>query len=181
MNNDKSIKHDFIMPVLVLTLICIAVSGALAYMDGVTSPVIAEAANERTRTVMSAKIPDAEGFEQIDIYDLYSSRYTMEVYKTTNDVGYIVITGANGFNGEVTVISGIDKDGRIIAVSVLSHNETAGFGNKMEEPSFLNAFTGKDRKLDGVDTVTGATYSTRAFINAVFEAFELYDIAKEVG
>jgi len=172
---------NFVMPILVLTLICLVVSGALAFMDSITNPMIAEAADERTREIMSSKIPDAEGFEEVDVSDLFSSRYTMEVYRSTNNVGYVVIAGATGFKSEVVIICGIDNDGKILAVSVLSHKETAGFGNKMEEASFIDPFIGKDKNLDGVDTVTGATYSTKAFIDAVADAFEIYEIAKEVG
>ena len=177
--HDK-VMHDFILPILVLTLICFAVSGALAFMDSITQPVIAEAASDRTKTIMNAKIPAAEGFEEIDISGLFNSRFTMEAYKSTNDVGYVIIKGANGFKSEVIIICGIDNDGKIIAVSVLSHKETAGYGNKMEEASFIDPFIGKDKRLDGVDTVTGATYSTRAFIDAVNEAFEIYEIVKGV-
>jgi len=173
-------KRDFILPILVLTLICLVVSAALAYTDGITKPVIAEAAAERTREIMKAKLPDAEGFEEIDIEGLFNSRYTMEAFRSTNDVGYVIIAGAMGFKSEVVIICGIDNDGRLTAVSVLSHKETAGFGNKMEEASFIDPFKGKGKELAGVDTVTGATYSTRAFIEAVNDAFEIYEAVKEV-
>jgi len=169
------------MPLLVLTVICLIVSGALAFMNGVTSPEIASAAAERAQASMIEIIPEATGFELIHTVVtpgnfLEIPATVREIYKTPNDAGYIFIAAVNGFSGDITVICGITPDGRIIASSTLSHTETKGIGTILEQESFLSPFTGVDNKLEGIDTVTGATISTRAYIQAINDIFTAFEI-----
>jgi len=161
-------KRTYVMPLVVLTVICLVASVALALMNNVTSSVITDASNRRAKQAMSEKIPDATGFDPIDL-ELYETMPSTikEIYKTTNDIGYIFIAAAGGFNGDITVICGIDPNGRIISTSTLSHTETVGIGTIIEQESFLSTFTGLDNALEGIDTVTGATISTRAYIRII--------------
>jgi len=173
----SDIKRTYIMPLLVLTTICIVVSGALAFMDSITSPVILAAAEERAQVVMAEIIPNATGFERIELSSIDGLHSTIrEIYRTSNGVGYILIAAVNGFSGDITVICAVSPDGNIIGTSTLSHTETRGIGTILEQDSFLSPFTGLDKNLEGIDTVAGATISTRAFIRAIndiMEAFEL--------
>jgi len=156
------------MPLLVLTLICLVVSAALAFMNRATEPVISEAAAERAQTVMAQKIKEAHGFEPVEFSGIEEIPTSIkEIYKTTNNIGYIFIAAVNGFSGDITVICAVDPDGRIISASTLSHTETKGIGTILEQESFLGTFRGVDSDLIGIDTVTGATISTRAFIHAI--------------
>jgi len=165
------------MQLLVLTLICLVVSGALAYMDSVTSPIIVTAAAERAQASMIEMIPDATGFEPIDLSKFDGLPATVkEAYKTTNDIGYIFIAAVNGFSGDITVICGVDPEGMIIKASTLSHTETKGIGTILELEVFLDPFTGLDDRLEGIDTVTGATISTRAFIHAIEDILKAFKI-----
>jgi len=146
-------------------------------MDSVTSPVIAADAARRAQAAMIEKIPDATGFDPLDLNDFEGLPDGIrEVYRTTNDVGYIFIVAVSGFSGDITVICGIDTEGRIIASSTLSHTETKGIGTIIEQESFLNPFKGVDNRLEGIDTVTGATISTRAYIRAITDIFIAFDI-----
>ena len=170
-------KKTYVMPLLVLTLICLVVSGALAIMDNITHPVITSAAAERAQVAMIAKIPDATGFEPLDPGDFEGIPSSIkEIYRTSNDVGYIFIAAVNGFSGDITVICGITPDGKIIAASTLAHTETKGIGTIIEQESFLDPFKGLDNRLAGIDTVTGATISTRAFIHAIEDIHIAYAI-----
>jgi len=170
-------RKTYIMPLLVLTLICLVVSGALAFMDSVTDPIITSAAAERAQASMIEIIPDATGFDPVDISGNEEIPATIrEVYKTSNDIGYILIAAVNGFSGDITVICGIDPDGRIIATSTLSHTETKGIGTIIEQESFLDPFGGLDSRLEGIDTVTGATISTRAYIHAIEDILEAFRV-----
>ena len=171
-------RKTYIMPLLVLTVICLVVSSALAYMDNITGPIISAAAAERAQEAMIEKIPDATGFELIDKSyisgDLPAS--IREIYRTTNGIGYIFIAAVNGFSGDITVICGIDLEGVIISCSTLSHTETRGIGTILEQESFLDPFSGLDNNLEGIDTVTGATISTRAYIHAIEDIFTAFHL-----
>ena len=173
-------KRTYVMPLLVLTLICLVVSGALALMNSVTHPIIISAAAERADAAMINKIPHATGFEPVELDAFEGIPHTVkEAYRTTNEVGYIFIAVINGFSGDITIICGVDTDGRITATSTLSHTETKGIGTIIEQESFLNTFSGQDGRLEGVDTVTGATISTRAYIHAIRDILEAFEIVRE--
>ncbi len=69
---------------------------------------------------------------------------------------------------------GIGSDGKITGTKLMENGETPGLGSKTGMPDFTGQFAGKDRSLDGVETVTGATISSNAFIAAVEIAYEGY-------
>jgi len=171
-------RKTYVMPLLVLTVICLIVSGALAFMDSITNPVITAAAAERAQEAMAGKMPDATGFEMIDLSQINGDipSTVREIYKTTNGIGFIFIAAVNGFSGDITVICAIDPEGRIISCSTLSHTETRGIGTILEQESFLDPFSGLDSNLHGIDTVAGATISTRAYIHAIEDIFKAFHI-----
>ena len=77
-------------------------------------------------------------------------------------------------------MAGFKTDGTIINITVLTHKETPGLGNKMTEPKFKDQFMNKNPKefslvvdKDGgpVDAITAATISSRAFCDAVQRAY----------
>jgi len=179
MKGEVYLKRTYVMPLLVLTIICLVVSGALAYMNSITSPVISEAAKNRKLEVMRVKIPDALDFEEINLQYIEGLPASIrEIYRTTNGIGYIFVAARSGFSGDITVICAIDPEGNIISASTLSHTETKGIGTIIEEDRFLGLFTGKDDQLEGVDTIAGATISTKAYIQTIGDimvAFHLVD------
>ena len=93
----------------------------------------------------------------------------------------------NGFSGEIEVMCGFDLDGTIRDYKVLKHTETAGLGSKMQEwfrtpkgsQRVIGLNPGKDDvrvKKDGgqVDAITAATISSRAFIDALVDAYKAF-------
>jgi len=172
------VKDDFVKPIAILTIICLIVSGALSLTNGATAPIIEMAEAERQVIAMSAIIPEATGFERIE--DVAFPRTIRDAYRTDNDVGYIIITSINGFSGEVRVICGIDNDGNIISSATLQHSETKGIGDILDRESWTDQFDGKDSRLEGVSTVSGATISTTAYMNAIREAFAAFELVREV-
>jgi len=158
-------KKDFILPIVVLTVICIVGAGALAIMNNITSPIIEAAAAVRAYAVMAEMIPHATGFVPIENDEF--PRNIEAAYKTENNVGFIFIVSVNGFSGEIRVMCGVDNDGRIISSTALSHTETQGIGTILDELLFTAQFDGEDMRLEGVSAVTGATISTQAYINAI--------------
>ena len=172
----SSAKNDFVMPIVVLTVICLVITALLAVTNSVTEPVITKASQERAQAARSEIIPEADGFELMEIEDLPAS--VTEVYKTTNDTGYIFMLTTMGYGGEMDLICGIDNDGKIISVKTLSHSETKGMGSKTTEEPFRSQFTGKDESLEGVDAITGATISSKAYFDAIYDAFKAFDIVR---
>jgi len=92
----------------------------------------------------------------------------------------------DGYSGDIDLIVGVRRDGRIAGVRVLAHRETPGLGDQIErrKSDWISGFNGysldstetKDwavRKEGGVfDQFTGATITPRAVIAATRRALE---------
>lgn len=170
-------KKDFIQPIVVLMSICMFIAATLAVTNNFTAPVIKQAAAARAEAARNEIIPEASGFELMEPSGLPET--IAEVYKTTNDVGYVFIIRAIGYGGDMDIICGIDNDGNIIACKTLAHRETKGLGSKMTEEPFESQFIGKNQVLEGVSIISGATISSQAYIGAINDALAAYAIAKE--
>ncbi len=94
--------------------------------------------------------------------------------------GYAVTVSASGSQGTIEMMVGVDTEGTVTGVSIISHSETSGIGTKVmgNEPTasgvgVLDQFVGKSA-ADGtlsvgtnVDAITGATVSTRGVTSGV--------------
>ena len=178
MKTASKFRSGPVMPVLVLTLICLIITAALALTNHVTAPIIKETQRVVAEQGRKDVLPEAQDFELMDISGLPET--VKEVYKTSNDVGYVFMITTNGYDGADTMnlACGIDSNGQITGVKVLSHKETAGLGSRITESKFTDQFIGKSAELDGVDIISGASRSSRYFINAVHDAFDAYEMAK---
>lgn len=174
-------KKDFVMPIVVLTLICLVMTAALAFTNSVTEPKITADKAARAEAARTEIIPEAEGFELIEIDGLPEG--VTEAYKSTNDVGYVfMVTASGGYGGDIKLICGVSAEGKIIASKTLEHSETKGIGTLVvDSDDFSGQFIGKDSTLEGVSAKTGATYSSAAYTGGIKAALEAYDIVKEAG
>lgn len=171
-------KSGSVMPILVLTLICLIITAALAFTNHITAPIIKETERAVAEQGRKDVLPKADGFELMDLKGLPES--VKEVYKASNDVGYVFMITTDGYGGADTMnlACGMDSDGHITAVKVLSHKETAGLGSQITETKFTDQFVGKDSTLEGVDVISGASRSSGYFINSIHDAFDAYEMAK---
>jgi electron transport complex protein RnfG len=165
---------DFIKPVVVLTAICIATSAALALTQAAAGPVIEATQKSAQEAARVEVLPAADGFEDAMVTGMPEG--VSEAYKAQNGAGYVFIASGKGYGGEMRLIVGIDADGKITGTKTLAHAETAGLGAKTAEPKFQSQFIGKDASLSGVDTISGATISSKAFIGIVNEAMQAYQL-----
>ena len=172
--------NEIIKPVIVLVCICLIVTALLAYINSVTSPIIAKAEQEKTEQAMSEVLADADGFEKLEIENL-PDRVT-EVYIANNGSGYVFMLTTKGYGGDMKLICGMKSDGTIEQCKTLSHAETSGLGSKTAEDPYRNQYIGKTSDtLSEVDAITGATISSTAYKNAIEDAFKAYDMVKEAG
>ena len=176
----KKSFNEIIKPVLVLVCICLVVTALLAYINSVTSPIIAKAEQEKTEQAMSEVLAEADGFEKLEIENL-PDRVT-EVYTATNGAGYVFMLTTKGYGGDMKLICGMDANGVIEQCKTLSHAETSGLGSKTAEDPYRNQYCKKSADtLCEVDAITGATISSNAYKNAIEDAFKAYDMVKEAG
>ena len=176
----KKSFNEIIKPVLVLVSICLVVTALLAYINSVTSPIIAKAEEEKTQQAMTEVLSEADSFEKLEIENL-PERVT-EAYSATNGAGYVFMLTTKGYGGDMKLICGMDADGVIEQCKTLSHAETSGLGSKTAEDPYRNQYCGKSAETLGeVDAITGATISSNAYKNAIEDAFKAYDIVTEAG
>ena len=156
---------------LALTLFVIAavVAAALAGVNSVTKPVIDQLNDEKTQEAIAAVLPG--GFdEELTNFDSQGGLVS-KVYKGAN--GYALEVLPSGFDNTITMMVGVDNEGKVLGISVVSHTETAGLGAVAAESTskgeaFRGQFVGMSGSVavskDGgaIDSITGATITSRA-------------------
>ena len=163
-----------VKPAIVLLVIAGVAAGLLGVVSEVTAAPIA-AQNEKTlNESMTAVMPDASSFTQMDV-ELTGT--ITAVYQADNG-GYVITTAPGGFGGAVNTMIGVGADGVITGVRVTGHSETPGLGAKATEPAFYEQFTGKSGSVsvtkDGGDIVpiTSATITSRTVCVGTQEALD---------
>ena len=179
---------EYLMPTVVLTLICAVISFLLGLTNEATKDKIAEneliAANEARMIVL----PGATDFEEETSLDGASDLGEFSFFTETSGLGYAITTSASGYGGPITVVTGISAQGEVTGVYTLSSSETPGLGKKTEEASFTSQYLGKSAGLtfqvvknaaasdQEIVAVTGATISSKAVTQAVNQALEIYQL-----
>ncbi len=95
-------------------------------------------------------------------------------------LGYAVYSkpasdGIKGYNGETPVLIALNAKKKITGVYLLSNNETPRFAQRVQESGFYDNWNGlsiKKARKKKVDTVSGATYTSRAIAQSVQAALE---------
>ncbi len=104
-----------------------------------------------------------------------------EVYDGDSKLlGYVVYSkpasdGIKGFAGETPVLIALDAKKVIKGVYMLPNSETPGFVQRVTDAGFYNSWNGltvKQARKKTVDTVSGATYTSRAVAQSVQAALE---------
>ncbi len=133
-----------------------------------------------------------DDFLVVDDEQLLGLRKEKKLYiaRQDNQVVAVIIpaTARDGYTGDIDLIIGINVDGSVAGVRVLSHRETPGLGDKVDykKSQWVDGFTGKSLhepkaeqwrvKRDGgvFDQFTGATITPRAVTKAVKQALEYF-------
>ena len=101
------------------------------------------------------------------------------------DLGAAVESTTNGFGGDLKVLVGFDREGRILGYTLLEHQETPGLGAKADvwfQRGEKGDIIGKSPQeplivsKDGgqVEAITASTITTRAFLKAINNAYNAY-------
>lgn len=161
-----------------LMIIIASVVLMLAVVNGLTKDKIDENAKKANDEARISLFADATSFEpvSVDISDDLS-KYIGEIYEAVGNgdsLGYCVSVAYNGFGGAINMIVGISVDGLMTGVKVVSHSETPGVGERIiSNGSILSQFVNaSENSIASVETITGATVTSKAIIEGVSKAFE---------
>ena len=164
-----------IMPVAVLGIICLFVAALLAVVNMVAAPKIADRENQKSNAALLVVLPGAVGFEEIELTDSYPSEIT-KAYKA--NLGYVFETKVQG-KESMTVMCGVDNDGKLVKLEVISEAETPDY-KKLVFP----LVTGDNGKYNGVSSdnlepelVSGATLTSKGIYSAVKTSLDAYIVA----
>lgn len=197
-------KNTIVRSGLILTVLAAICTALVAFTHSATAPRIA--ANEQA--YLEARLKPVLGEIEFD-GQLSESTITIPaphalpgkadvtVYRVYADempvAALLVVNAMDGFAGPIELLIGIDAAGTLTGVRVLSHRETPGLGDLIDEDKsdWIFQFAGKSLnrpnrtswaiRRDGgtFDQFTGASITPRAVVNAIKETLLYFEENRE--
>ena len=143
-----------------------ALSGAT-----VTSTAVLNATNEALRCVAEVALGQTPTADPLVTFG--AKEETSAPAETAPLTGAVQEGSAKGFASDVKVQLTLDDAGAIAQLSIDASGETAGLGQLTMEDAFTSQFIGKTGPFtlgDGIDSVSGATISSQAAVDAINSA-----------
>lgn len=189
-------KNKIIKDALALTLITLVAGVALGGVYEITKDPIAKQEAQAKAEAYEQVFTDAAAFEEVEMDDTliqtirdqldqegYKAQSIEEVMRAEDQSGetlgyaFTVVT-SEGYGGDIQFSMGVQNDGNLNGISILSIGETAGLGMNADTPAFKDQFVGKQvEKLqytkngatqdDEINAISGATVTTNAMTNGV--------------
>ena len=182
-----------IMPVVVLSVICLAVAALLAGVNHLTKDKIAENNRLKEQASLIEVLPTELGFNTVYMKEgeLPDGKYELpeaikkslpetvtSVYQEIGGKGFVFVlaTTTQYSSGDMTVSVGI-SDGKVVGVSLTGYYESKDFGKE----TYPNSFVGLDSSnIQGAPLVSGATYSSTAFKAMIADALFAESVVKVI-
>ncbi|OUP63742.1 RnfABCDGE type electron transport complex subunit G [Sellimonas sp.] len=183
---------------IILTAITLISGIALGGVYEITKAPIAQAQEDAKQEAYKEVFQDADEFKALDVdakeaaqavkdagVDGAVINEAAEAQKGGETIGYVVTaTDKNGYGGDIQLSVGIQSDGTVTGISILSISETAGLGMNADTPEFKKQYADKKTEQfyvdkDGgegeqIDSISGATITTRAVTGAVNASLGYY-------
>ena len=161
-----------VMPVVVLTVICLVVAALLALVNQLTAPTVEANAQAAINASLMQVLDTATDFQEVE--ELSGVPATVQtVYRDRGGSGFAVIVAVRSqyTSGDpLTLTVGISTAGKITGTAVTAYSET----RDIRGSDYVRSFVGQGSDLSGTaEMVSGATYSSAAFKTAVTDAFRV--------
>ncbi len=177
---------EYAAPTVVLLIICIVAAFLLAVTNGVTAPKIAAVNKDNEEKARQVVFADAVSFgNETVIENKKISENEIKIVDALDangaKIGCVVVTIEQGYGGAITVMTGVDLEGKVTGVDILSISETPGLGANAEKDSFLSQFVNKIFGVtvtknapaeNEIKAITGATITSNAVTKAVNAAIQ---------
>lgn len=119
---------------LVLLIIAGVAGVGLSFVDNLTKGPIAEAQSKRLEEGQKLAFPSASSFGELK--KLETDGKTIEYYEVfdegKNVIGYELLYSVGGYQSRIKVLTGIEPDGKVVAIRVLEQAETPGLGAEVD-------------------------------------------------
>ncbi len=178
--------------ILSLGVITVVAGGVLGGVYALTKEPIARQAMEQQTSAIREVAPPFNNNPEEDkwITEINGVEFTVYPAILDDELNGAAVKGSsmNGFSGEITIMCGFEKDGTVNDYRVLQMAETPGLGSKMEtwfrdptasrsvlgkNPGNVSFYVSKDAGGE-IDAITAATISSRAFLEAMRDAYQAY-------
>ena len=157
-------KKSIVTPILALGIAAIVLVGAKAAL----SQTAVDNAIKEKNEMMLTLLPGSTSFVPEE-FDTTEHEAIHSVHKAEN--GFVIESKAYGYNGDITVMVGVDQQGAVTGLVVRDLCETRGLGaDALTNTEFLSQFLGTKGEAEvgnTVDALTGATVSSKAVTKAV--------------
>ena len=187
-------KNKIVKDTLALTVITLVSGLLLGLVNDITAGPIASQQAKEKEEAYKAVFADAASFETVtsgEDTDLesyldengFKAQNIDEVMLAKddqgNELGYaFTVTTSEGYGGDIQFAMGVQDDGTLNGISILSISETAGLGMRATTDDFKNQFKDKNVEKftytktgatsdDEIDALSGATIPTKAMTTGV--------------
>ena len=186
-------KNKIVKDTLALTVLTLVSGLLLGLVNDITAGPIASQQAKEKEEAYKAVFADAASFETVtsgEDTDLesyldengFKAQNIDEVMLAKddqgNELGYaFTVTTSEGYGGDIQFAMGVQDDGTLNGISILSISETAGLGMRATTDDYKNQFKDKNVEKftytktgatsdDEIDALSGATITTNAMTNA---------------
>ena len=186
-----------IKDILILCIITVICGGVLGYVYQITLSPIEKQAQQSQQEAYLEVMKEATSFKEINSKEInrlakqLKNKYgkngitiekALKSFKQKEGIGYIIqVVDHDGFGGDIEIIVGINLQKEI--------DETVGLGMNAKNEDFRNQYVGKKVKQfqvvktgkqedDEIDSLSGATITSKAMTNGMNAALDFYDLLK---
>ncbi len=138
---------------------------------------------------MIETLPDAKTFDEVEYGD---NPIVKAVYEGKGadgkTAGYCVKAEPNGYGGAISMMVGVDGEGVVRGVKIITMSETPGLGARAKEPEFTGGYEGKSGEIkvkksgtpgdSEISAISGATITSKAVTEGVNAAIEAAGILR---
>lgn len=193
--------YPIVRPLATLAAIAFVAAALLAGVNEATHDKIRKEEQRRALAVLTGLLPES-AYDN----DLIGDRFTAgipglagpaTVYRARKNgepaALLVDATTPEGYSGPIRLLVGLEPDGGVIGVRALEHRETPGLGDRVERrrSDWIEQFAGTslgdppagrwapDRRGGAFDTMTSATITSAAVIEAVRHVLEWHAANRE--
>ena len=182
-----------------LFVTCVIVAGLLGVVNKLTLPNITATNERKTSEAIQQVLPELEGSPlSMDLTEDMTTAASdagatlTEAYEAQaggSTIGYAFKIVSSGSQGNIEMMVGLDTEGAVTGVSIVSNSETSGIGSKVmtNQPTakgvgVLDQFVDKtaaDAPLTvgtNVDAISGATVSSKGVTTGVNAALAVFGV-----
>lgn len=199
-------KNTILKDTLILTVITLVAGGLLGLVYEITKEPIAQQEELAKQEAYQAVFEDADSFEVcVEAEDAEIAAYLAEngfTAQTVNEImeakdasgetlGYAInMTTSEGYGGDISFSMGVQIDGTMNGISILSINETAGLGMNAQKDEFKNQYSNKNVEAfevtktgasgdNQINAISGATITSNAVTGGVNAGLCAFNYVKE--